>query len=129
MMNSVNLTGRLTKDPELRFTPDGVAVATITLAVNRTWKNASGERDADFPQIVAFKQTAQTMADYLKKGSLIAVEGRIQTRSYENNDQKMVYVTEVIAERFHFLESNGDNQQQNNRGNNNRNQNNRGNRR
>lgn len=122
MMNSVNLTGRLTKDPELRFSPSGVAVCNFTLAVNRSFTNQDGDREADFPQVVAFKGTAESVANYMKKGSMVAVEGRLQTRSYEKEDPAgnyMVYVTEVVANQVHFLESKGDGQapqQNNNRG-------------
>lgn len=111
MMNTVNLTGRLTKEPELRYSPNGVAICTFTLAVNRSFTNQDGEREADFPQIVAFKGTAESVANYMKKGSMIGVEGRLQTRSYEKEDPNgnyMVYVTEVVANQVHFLESKGE---------------------
>lgn len=108
MINSVTLTGRLTKDMDLRYTPNGTAVATGTLAVNRRFKNESGEREADFPQIVAFKKTAEIMAEHFKKGALMGVEGRLQTRKYEDQSGKMVYVTEIIVDDFSFLESKED---------------------
>jgi single-strand DNA-binding protein len=104
MMNRVVLVGRLTKDPELRFTPNGVAVATFTLAVNRSFTNAQGEREADFINIVVWRKSAENAANFLKKGSLAGVDGRIQTRSYEGQDGKRVYVTEVLAESVQFLE-------------------------
>lgn len=97
--------GRLTKDVELRFTPQGVAVANFTIAINRTFKNANGEYEADFINVVAFKKTAENVANYTKKGSMVAVDGRIQTRNYENNDGKRVYVTEIVADSIQFLES------------------------
>lgn len=104
MMNRVILVGRLTKDPELRFTPNGVAVATFTLAVNRSFTNAQGEREADFINIVVWRKIAENAANFLKKGSLAGVDGRVQTRSYEGQDGKRVYVTEVLAESVQFLE-------------------------
>ncbi|WP_088838887.1 single-stranded DNA-binding protein [Listeria sp. ILCC792] len=104
MMNRVILVGRLTKDPELRYTPSGVAVATFTLAVNRTFTNQHGERDADFINIVVWRKPAENVANFLKKGSLAGVDGRVQTRSYEGQDGKRVYVTEVVAESVQFLE-------------------------
>ncbi|EHP8576283.1 single-stranded DNA-binding protein, partial [Listeria monocytogenes] len=96
MMNRVVLVGRLTKDPELRYTPAGVAVATFTLAVNRTFTNQNGEREADFIQCVVWRKPAENVANFLKKGSLAGVDGRIQTRNYEDNYGKRVFVTEVV---------------------------------
>ncbi|MBM0064960.1 single-stranded DNA-binding protein [Alkalicoccobacillus gibsonii] len=107
MMNSVSLVGRLTRDPELKYTPSGVAVATFTLAINRPFSNQQGDREADFVQCVVWKKPAENAANYLGKGSLIAVNGRIQTRSYDNNEGRRVYVTEVVAERISYLESKG----------------------
>ncbi|MBM6616918.1 single-stranded DNA-binding protein [Bacillus suaedaesalsae] len=104
MMNRVVLVGRLTKDPELRYTPSGVAIATFTLAVNRTFTNQQGEREADFINCVIWRKPAENVANFLKKGSLAGVDGRIQTRSYEGQDGKRVYVTEVLAESVQFLE-------------------------
>jgi len=104
MMNRVILVGRLTKDPELRYTPNGVAVATFTLAVNRSFTNAQEEREADFINVVVWRKPAENTANFLKKGSLAGVDGRIQTRSYEGQDGKRVYVTEVMAESVQFLE-------------------------
>lgn len=105
MLNRVILIGRLTKDPELRYTPNGVAVATFTLAVNRPYTNQQGNREADFIDIVTWRQLAETCANYLRKGRLTAVEGRLQVRNYENNEGKRVYVTEVVADNVRFLES------------------------
>jgi single-strand DNA-binding protein len=132
MMNSVNLVGRLTKDPELRYTPNGVAVANFTLAVNRPWTDDNGERDADFIQCVVWRRTAEVTADYTKKGSQVGIQGRIQTRTYENDEGKTVYVTEVLVESIHFLEKKEETenrQQTNNRSQNNNRQTNRGGRR
>jgi single-strand DNA-binding protein len=109
MMNRVVLVGRLTKDPELRYTPSGVAVATFTLAVNRTFTNQQGEREADFINCVIWKRPAENVANFLKKGSLAGVDGRIQSRSYEGQDGKRVYVTEVVCESVQFLEPKGSN--------------------
>lgn len=107
MINRVVLVGRLTKDPELRYTPNGVAVCTFTLAVNRPFTNQQGERDADFINCVAWRKQAENVANYLKKGSLAGIDGRIQTRSYEGQDGKRVYVTEILAESVQFLDSKG----------------------
>ena len=104
MMNRVILVGRLTKDPELRYTPNGVAVASFTLAVNRAFTNQQGEREADFINCVVWRRPAENVANFLKKGSLAGVDGRIQTRSYDGQDGKRVYVTEVLAESVQFLE-------------------------
>ncbi|MFD1992023.1 single-stranded DNA-binding protein [Paenibacillus nicotianae] len=108
MLNRVILIGRLTKDPELRYTPAGVAVTQFTLAVDRPFTSQGGEREADFIPVVTWRQLAETCANYLRKGRLTAVEGRIQVRNYENNEGKRVYVTEVIADNVRFLESNRD---------------------
>ncbi|MEQ2527897.1 single-stranded DNA-binding protein [Robertmurraya yapensis] len=107
MMNRVVLVGRLTKDPELRYTPNGVPVATFTLAVNRTFSNQQGEREADFINCVIWRRPAENVANFLKKGSLAGVDGRIQTRNYEGQDGKRVYVTEIVAESVQFLEPKG----------------------
>jgi single-strand DNA-binding protein len=107
MMNRVVLVGRLTKDPELRYTPNGVPVATFTLAVNRTFTNQQGEREADFINCVIWRKPAENVANFLKKGSLAGVDGRVQTRSYDGQDGKRVYVTEVLAESVQFLEPRG----------------------
>jgi len=105
MLNRVILIGRLTKDPELRYTPAGVAIAQFTLAVDRQFSGNKEEREADFIPIVTWRQLAETCANYLRKGRLAAVEGRIQVRNYENNEGRRVYVTEVIADNVRFLES------------------------
>ncbi|MBW4084827.1 single-stranded DNA-binding protein [Paenibacillus sp. S150] len=105
MLNRIILIGRLTRDPELRYTPSGVAVTQFTLAVDRNFTGQNGEREADFIPVVTWRQLAETCANYLRKGRLTAVEGRIQVRNYENNEGKRVYVTEVIADNVRFLES------------------------
>jgi single-strand DNA-binding protein len=104
LLNRVILIGRLTKDPELRYTPAGVAVTTFTLAVDRPFTNAQKEKEADFIPVVAWRQLAETCANYLRKGRLAAVEGRMQVRNYDNNEGRKVYVTEVIADNVRFLE-------------------------
>ena len=105
MLNRVILIGRLTRDPELRYTPSGVAVAQFTVAVDRPFSSQKDEKETDFIPIVTWRQLAEACAEYLKKGRLVAVEGRIQVRSYENNQGKRVYVTEVVADNVRFLES------------------------
>lgn len=107
MINNTVLVGRLTKDVELRYTPSNVAVATFTLAVNRSFKNENGDREADFINCVMWRQQAENLANWTKKGALIGVTGRIQTRSYDNQQGQRVYVTEVVAEQFQLLESKG----------------------
>lgn len=102
-LNKAILIGRLTKDPELRYTPSGVAVAQFTLAVNRPFSNSRGEREADFIPVVVWRKTAEACANHLRKGSQVAVDGRIQVRHYDNNEGRRVYVTEVVAESVQFL--------------------------
>ncbi|MFD2672197.1 single-stranded DNA-binding protein [Marinicrinis sediminis] len=109
MLNRVILIGRLTRDPELRYTPSGTAVTQFTLACDRPFTNQQGQREADFINIVTWRQLAETCANYLRKGRLTAVEGRIQVRNYDNNEGKKVYVTEVVADNVRFLESMGGN--------------------
>lgn len=104
MLNRVVLIGRLTKDPDLRYTPAGHAVCRFTLAVDRAF---SQEDEADFIPIVAWRKTAEACANYLRKGRLTAVDGRIQVRSYENEEGRRIYVTEVVADNVRFLESPG----------------------
>lgn len=105
MINNVTLVGRLTKEPDLRYTASGTAVATFTMAVNRNFTNQSGNREADFINCVIWRKPAETMATLAKKGSLIGIIGRIQTRTYENQQGQRVYVTEVVADNFQLLES------------------------
>ena len=104
MINDVVLVGRLTRDAELRHTGSGKAVASFILAVNRPFKNKNGEQEADFVNIVVWGKTAEAVDKYTRKGSLIGIVGRIQTRNYTNNDGKKVYVTEVVAENVQFLD-------------------------
>lgn len=104
MLNRVVLIGRLTKDPELRYTPNGVAVATFTLAVDRSWTNAQGEKEADFIPIVVWRKQAENCANYIGKGSLVAVDGRLQIRTYDGKDGQRRWVTEVVAESVRFLD-------------------------
>lgn len=111
MINNVTLIGRMTKDTDLRYTQSGKAVATFTLAVNRNFTNAQGEREADFIMCTAWDKTAELLAKYTNKGSLVGVEGRIQTRNYENNQGQRVYVTEVVANNVQFLDSKNDKSQ------------------
>lgn len=105
MLNRVVLVGRLVKDPEMKYTQSGVAVTTITLAVNRPFKNQSGENEADFIRCIVWRKQAENVANYLSKGSLAGVDGRIQTRNYDDRDGKRVFMTEVVAESVQFLES------------------------
>jgi single-strand DNA-binding protein len=107
MINRVILVGRLARDPELRYLPNGTPVCTFTLAVNRPFTNQQGEREADFIQCVAWRKAAENVANFLQKGNLAGVDGRLQTRSYEGQDGKRVYVTEVVADSVQFLESKG----------------------
>jgi single-stranded DNA-binding protein 4 len=104
MINNVVLIGRLTRDPELRYTPSNVAVATFSLAVNRNFKNQAGDYEADFISCIMWRQQAENFANWLKKGALVGITGRIQTRSYDNQQGQRVYVTEVVAESFQILE-------------------------
>ena len=105
MINNVVLVGRMTRDAELRYTPQSQAVATFTLAVNRNFKNQSSEREADFINVVIWRQQAENLANWAKKGALIGITGRIQTRNYDNQQGQRVYVTEVVADNFQLLES------------------------
>lgn len=114
MINQVVLVGRLTKDADLRYTSGGQAVATFNLAVNRNFTNQSGEREADFVNCVIWRKPAETLVNYANKGTLLGVVGRIQTRNYENQEGRKIYVTEVVCDNFQLLEPKKDNQQQNN---------------
>ena len=109
-MNKVFLIGRLTRDPELRYTGSNVAVASFTLAVNRAYTNQSGEREADFINIVVWRKQAENVKNYLSQGSQVAIDGRIQTRSYDGEDGKKRYVTEIIADNVEFLGTKASNQ-------------------
>lgn len=103
MLNRVVLIGRLTKDPELRYTPNGVAVTSFTLAVDRTYKNAKGEKETDFIPCVVFRQLAELCSNYLAKGKLAAIDGRIQVRSFDGQDGQRRWVTEVLGDNVRFL--------------------------
>lgn len=111
MINRVVLIGRLTKDVEVRYTQSGVAVGTFSLAVNRPFTNASGEREADFINGVIWRKAAENFANFTHKGALVAIEGRLQTRNYEDGNGKRVYVTEVVADNFSLLEKKSEGQQ------------------
>ena len=104
-MNKVFLVGRLTRDPDLRYGSSNNAVMRTSIAVDRQFQNQNGEREADFINIVAFGNRAETMKKYLTKGSQIAISGRIQTGSYDGQDGKRVYTTDVIIDEFQFLDS------------------------
>ncbi|UII55701.1 single-stranded DNA-binding protein [Cytobacillus spongiae] len=103
MINQVILVGRLTKDPELKMTPDGRPVANITLAVNRQYRNQQGDVDADFVQCILWRKTAENTAQYCRRGTLIGVTGKLHTRNYDNQEGKRVFITEVIADQVRFL--------------------------
>lgn len=109
MINRVVLIGRLTKDPELKYTSNGTAVASFTLAVNRPFANQNGEKETDFINCVIWRKQAENVANYLKKGSLAGVEGRLQTRNYEGQDGKRVYITEIVADSVQFLDTRSNN--------------------
>src|SRR5699024_5444891 len=104
MLNRVVLVGRLTRDPDLRYTPNGVAVANFTIACNRPFRNQQGEQEADFINCVVWRKAAENLANYMKKGSMIGVDGRIQTRSYDNHEGRRVIVTGGLAEYIQFLD-------------------------
>ncbi|WP_265478589.1 single-stranded DNA-binding protein [Lactiplantibacillus plantarum] len=105
MINRTVVVGHLTRDPELRYTNGGAAVATFTIAVNRPFTNQNGEREADFISCVIWRKAAENFANFTSKGSLVGLDGRIQTRNYENQQGARVYVTELVVENFSLLES------------------------
>ncbi|WP_082306992.1 single-stranded DNA-binding protein [Bacillus sp. FJAT-27245] len=105
MINQVTLVGRLTKNPELKLTTEGTPVSNVILAVNRQYKNSNGDYDTDFVQCTLWKKAAENTVQYCRKGSVVGITGRIQTRHYDNQDGKRVYVTEVVAESIRFLSS------------------------
>ncbi|MGX5376965.1 single-stranded DNA-binding protein [Ligilactobacillus sp. LYQ135] len=111
MINRVVLVGRLTKDPDLRYTQSGTAVASFTLAVDRSFTNQNGQREADFINCVLWRKAAENFANFTHKGSMVAVEGRLQTRSYENQQGARVYVTEVVVDNFSLLETKAQSEQ------------------
>lgn len=104
MINNVTLIGRLTRDAELRYTPNNIATAQFNIACNRNFKNANDEYDADFINCVMWREQAERFCNWTRKGMLVGIVGRIQTRSYENQQGQRVYVTEVVAESFQVLE-------------------------
>ena len=106
-MNKAFLIGRLTKDPELRYSSSNAAIVNFSIAIDRQYTNNQGQRETDFINIVAFQKQAENIKKYVTKGSLVAVDGRIQTRNYEDKDGKRVYVTEVVADRVQFLSTKG----------------------
>jgi single-strand DNA-binding protein len=105
LINQVTLVGRLTKDPELKITQDGTAVANVTLAVSRNYRNNNGEIETDFVQCTLWRKTAENTVQYCRKGTIIGITGRIQTRSYENHEGRKIYVTDVVADNVRFLSS------------------------
>lgn len=104
MINNAVIVGRLTKDPELRYTQSHIANASFTLACNRNFKNVEGGYDADFINCMMWREQAERFANWAHKGQLVGIVGRIQTRNYENQQGQRVYVTEVVAETFQILE-------------------------
>lgn len=104
-MNQVSLTGRLANDPELYYSKEGVGITSFRIAVKRSFKNTSGGYDADFIPCIAFRKTAENIASYCNKGSLVAVNGRLQSRSYDKKDSTRMYVTEMVVESVEFLQS------------------------
>ena len=104
MINRFVGVGRLTKDPEFRTTPSGISIANFTLACNRSFKNKNGEQEADFINVVTFRKQAENVNNHLNKGSLVGIDGRIQTRNYENKEGQRIFVTEVVADSVQFLE-------------------------
>ncbi|MDY2689181.1 MAG: single-stranded DNA-binding protein [Limosilactobacillus reuteri] len=114
MLNRAILTGRLTRDPELRYTTSGTAVVQATIAVDRQFKNQQGEREADFINLVIWRKAAENFANFTHKGSLVGIDGRIQTRTYENKQGQRVYVTEINVDSFSLLEPRQENSQQSN---------------
>ncbi len=105
MLNKAILVGRLTKDPELKSTGSGVSVLNFTVAITRKYKDANGERQSDFVNCVAFRQTAEFISNYFKKGNMISIDGTIQTRTWDDNEGKRHYVTEVLVNDAGFIES------------------------
>ena len=113
MINRTVLVGRLTRDPELKHTANNAAVVSFTLAVNRQFTNSQGEREADFINCVIWRKAAENFVKFTSKGSLVGIDGRIQTRNYENQQGQRVYVTEVVVDNFSLLESRKDNSNNN----------------
>ena len=114
MINRVVLTGRLTRNPELKTTQNGLSVASFTIAVNRQFSDSQGNRGADFISCVIWRKSAENLCKYTHKGSLIGIDGRLQTRSYDNNNGQKVFVTEVVVDSFSLLEPKNESQSNNN---------------
>lgn len=104
MINQTVVVGRMTNDAELRYTGSGIAIASFTVAVERSYSNANGERETDFIRIIAWRKTAEIISNFTTKGSLVGITGRIQTRNYTNNEGRKVYITEIVCENFQMLE-------------------------
>lgn len=104
MINNTTLVGRLTKDPELKYTGSGIAVISFSMAIERNYTNAQGERETDFINCVAWRELAKIISKFAVKGSLIGITGKIQTRNYQNNEGRTFYITEVVADSFQMLE-------------------------
>lgn len=105
MINRTIVTGRLVKNIEIRYTQNNIAVTQFTLAITRKFKNANGDYESDFINCVAYKSTAELLSKYVKKGDLLGIEGRIQTRNYENEEGKRIYITEIVVDSIDFLQS------------------------
>ena len=113
-MNKVILIGRLTRDPELRYTSSNIPSATFSIAVDRTFTNQNGEREADFINIVVWRKQAENCKNYINQGSQVAIDGRIQTRNYEDQNGQKRYVTEVVADNVQFLDTKAQREQREN---------------
>lgn len=113
MISRTVLVGRLARDPELKYTANNVAFVNFTVAVNRQFTNSQGEREADFIGCIIWRKAAENFANFTKKGSLVGIDGRIQTRNYENKQGNRVYVTEVVADNFSLLESRSESEKRN----------------
>ncbi|MDY4003423.1 MAG: single-stranded DNA-binding protein, partial [Ligilactobacillus saerimneri] len=111
MINRVVITGRLTRDAELRYTQSGVAVASFTVAVDRQFRTQAGEREADFINCVIWRKSAENFVNFTHKGSMVGIDGRLQTRNYENQQGQRVYVTEVVVDSFALMESRSQSEQ------------------
>lgn len=105
MLNTIILIGRLTRDPELRYTPAGIAVCSFSLAVDRRFTNQQGEKETDFIEIVVWRQQAERVAEHMRKGRMVAVQGRLQIRNYEDRDGNKRKAAEVVADEVRFLDS------------------------
>lgn len=105
MINMVALTGRLTRDPEIKQTQKGVVIANLVIAVNRSFTDQNGERQADFFRVIAFNKTAEMIQKYVFKGHLVGIEGRLQTRTYDDKNGNKQFITEVVTDKITFLET------------------------